>query len=186
MMTEPQPKKQKCLEGPVGEQVVHAGAVGAQTAKPGDHVPELAHGRIGDHPFLMSVWVGGDGGPSIMVSAPTSATTVSGRGRQVIERGNRATMKTPAVTMVAAWIKAEIGVRSFHRIGEPDMQRTCADLPTAPVKSREADHRHDRHVPGAAEGAEQVCRVGRQLLRVGKDGDVIEEPKVTTRERARG
>ena len=28
----------------------------------------------------------------------------------------RATMKMPAVTIVAAWISAEIGRRAFHRI----------------------------------------------------------------------
>ena len=35
----------------------------------------------------------------------------------------RATMKMPAVTIVAAWIRAEIGRRAFHRIGQPDVQR---------------------------------------------------------------
>ena len=49
---------------------------------------------------------------------------------------SRATMKTPAVTMVAAWIRAETGVGPSIASGSQVWSRNCADLPIAPMKSR--------------------------------------------------
>src|ERR1700726_3009779 len=46
----------------------------------------------------------------------------------------RATMKIPAVTMVAAWISAEIGVGPSIESGSQMCKGTCADLPMAPTK----------------------------------------------------
>ena len=43
-------QEQKSLEGPVGEQMVNARDVPAQPACH-HHVSQLAHRRIGDHPF---------------------------------------------------------------------------------------------------------------------------------------
>ena len=48
----------------------------------------------------------------------------------------RATMKMPAVTMVAAWISAEIGVGPSIESGSHTCSGNCADLPMAPMKSR--------------------------------------------------
>ena len=48
----------------------------------------------------------------------------------------RATMKMPAVTMVAAWISAEIGVGPSMESGSQTCSGTCADLPMAPMNSR--------------------------------------------------
>jgi hypothetical protein len=48
----------------------------------------------------------------------------------------RATMKIPAVTMVAAWISAEIGVGPSIESGSQTCSGTCADLPIAPMNSR--------------------------------------------------
>src|SRR3984885_7091837 len=45
----------------------------------------------------------------------------------------RATMKIPAVTMVAAWINAEIGVGPSIESGSQMCSGTCADLPIAPT-----------------------------------------------------
>ena len=45
----------------------------------------------------------------------------------------RATMKMPAVTMVAAWISAEIGVGPSIESGSHTCSGTCADLPIAPT-----------------------------------------------------
>ena len=45
----------------------------------------------------------------------------------------RATMKMPAVTMVAAWISAEIGVGPSMESGSHTCSGTCADLPIAPM-----------------------------------------------------
>src|SRR3984885_3424880 len=45
----------------------------------------------------------------------------------------RATMKIPAVTMVAAWISAEIGVGPSMESGSHTCRGTCADLAMAPM-----------------------------------------------------
>src|SRR6185369_8019023 len=46
----------------------------------------------------------------------------------------RATMKMPAVTIVAAWIRAEIGVGPSIESGSQTCNGTCALLPIAPMK----------------------------------------------------
>ena len=46
----------------------------------------------------------------------------------------RATMKMPAVTIVAAWISAEIGVGPSIESGSHTWSGTCALLPIAPMK----------------------------------------------------
>src|SRR5712664_1358983 len=46
----------------------------------------------------------------------------------------RATMKMPAVTMVAAWISAEIGVGPSIESGSHTCSGNCALLPMAPMK----------------------------------------------------
>src|SRR5262249_20897199 len=45
----------------------------------------------------------------------------------------RATMKIPAVTIVAAWMSAEIGVGPSIESGSQTCNGTCADLPMAPM-----------------------------------------------------
>src|SRR6476646_9590871 len=45
----------------------------------------------------------------------------------------RATMKMPAVTIVAAWMSAEIGVGPSIESGSHTCSGTCADLPMAPM-----------------------------------------------------
>src|SRR3984957_2897607 len=47
-----------------------------------------------------------------------------------------ATMKMPAVTMVAAWISAEIGVGPSMESGNHTCSGTCADLPMAPTNKQ--------------------------------------------------
>src|SRR3972149_5805497 len=48
----------------------------------------------------------------------------------------RATMKMPAVTMLAAGISAEIGVGPSIESGSQTCRGNCADLPIAPMNSR--------------------------------------------------
>src|SRR5476651_1544920 len=48
----------------------------------------------------------------------------------------RATMKMPAVTIVAAWINAEIGVGPSIESGSQMCSGTCADLPIAPTNKQ--------------------------------------------------
>src|SRR5580692_4914533 len=45
----------------------------------------------------------------------------------------RATMKIPAVTIVAAWMSAEIGVGPSMESGNQTCSGTCADLAMAPM-----------------------------------------------------
>ena len=50
----------------------------------------------------------------------------------------RTIKKTPAVTMVAAWINAETGVGPAMASGSQTYSGSCADLPTAPTNSSAA------------------------------------------------
>ena len=47
----------------------------------------------------------------------------------------RETINKPAVTMVAAWINAEIGVGPSIESGSQTCNGNCADLPIAPTNS---------------------------------------------------
>ena len=60
----------------------------------------------------------------------------------------RATMKMPAVTIVAAWINAEIGVGPSIESGSHTCSGTCADLPIAPMnRQMHANVSSDHGVP---------------------------------------
>ncbi len=45
-------------------------------------------------------------------------------------------MNTPAVTMVAAWMRADTGVGPSIASGSQVWSRNCADLPIAPMNRR--------------------------------------------------
>jgi len=68
------------------------------------------------------------------VIAPMKVTTVSAVCDSSKIGDSRASMKTPAVTMVAAWISAETGVGPSMASGSQVCSGTCADLPIAPRK----------------------------------------------------
>src|SRR6476620_9146966 len=60
----------------------------------------------------------------------------------------RATMKMPAVTIVAAWINAEIGVGPSIESGSQTCSGTWADLPIAPTnRQMHANDSSDHCVP---------------------------------------
>ncbi len=69
------------------------------------------------------------------VMAPISVTTSSAVGASSKTGDRRATMNTPAVTMVAAWMSAETGVGPSMASGSQVCSRNCADLPMAPMNS---------------------------------------------------
>src|SRR5664279_694461 len=71
----------------------------------------------------------------IAVSAPTIATVFMACGASTNSAFDRATMYTPAVTMVAAWISAETGVGPSIASGSQTYNGNCADLPHAPTNS---------------------------------------------------
>ena len=74
-------------------------------------------------------------------------------------------MKTPAVTMVAAWMRRGDRRGAFHGIGQPDMERELRGLADCAGKQQEADQRHDGDVPCSAERAEHVHRSRRRPRR---------------------
>src|SRR6478735_6492164 len=63
------------------------------------------------------------------VVAPMKSTKLSAAGDSSNSGDMRATMKMPAVTIVAAWMSAEIGVGPSIE----SCSGTCADLPMAPM-----------------------------------------------------
>src|SRR5207302_7601488 len=74
----------------------------------------------------------------IAVIAPTMATVFMDVGARTNRAFDRATMYTPAVTMVAAWIRAETGVGPSMASGNHTCSGNCADFATAPQKIRSA------------------------------------------------
>src|SRR2546421_275549 len=70
------------------------------------------------------------------VMAPITSTTDLAVSLNSYKGDMRATMKMPAVTMVAAWISAEIGVGPSMESGSHTWSGNCALLPIAPMKSR--------------------------------------------------
>ena len=69
------------------------------------------------------------------VVAPTMVTKVRAAGACSKSGDRRATMNTPAVTMVAAWMRAETGVGPSMASGNQVCSRNWADLPMAPMNS---------------------------------------------------
>ena len=84
---------------------------------------------------LMSFWTRPTVAAKKQVMPPIVITKVWAAGDISKSGDRRATMKTPAVTMVAAWIKAETGVGPSMASGSQVCSRNCADLPIAPMNS---------------------------------------------------
>ena len=72
---------------------------------------------------------------NIAVVAPMKTTNILAFGASSNSGDSRATMNTPAVTMVAAWISAETGVGPSMASGSQVCSRNCADLPIAPMNN---------------------------------------------------
>ena len=68
------------------------------------------------------------------VVAPITSTKLRAASEYSNSGDMRATMKMPAVTIVAAWISAEIGVGPSIESGSHTCSGICADLPMAPMK----------------------------------------------------
>src|SRR6266700_3813353 len=66
------------------------------------------------------------------VSAPVPATTAPEIGARAKSTLQRATRYTPAVTIVAAWIRADTGVGPCIASGSHVYSGICADLPVHP------------------------------------------------------
>ena len=72
----------------------------------------------------------------IAVVPPITPTNASAPGAYSNIGDSRTTMKTPAVTIVAAWISAETGVGPSIASGSQVCRPICADFPIAPTNSR--------------------------------------------------
>src|SRR5512144_434613 len=81
----------------------------------------------------MSNWVSATRPMASAVMAPITMTTDLAVSLNSYNGDIRATMKMPAVTMVAAWISAEIGVGPSIESGSQTCSGTWADLPMAPM-----------------------------------------------------
>ena len=69
------------------------------------------------------------------VVAPIKVTNSSAVGESWNMGEQRQTRNTPAVTMVAAWIRAETGVGPSMASGSQVCKPNCADLPIAPTNN---------------------------------------------------
>jgi hypothetical protein len=84
------------------------------------------------------------------VMAPITSTKFSAVSDSSNSGDMRATMKMPAVTIVAAWISAEIGVGPSIESGSHTCSGTCALLPIAPMnRQMQATVRRFQPVPGS-------------------------------------
>ena len=70
------------------------------------------------------------------VVAPITVITSMATGAWLISGDMRTIMNTPAATMVAAWMRAEIGVGPSIASASQVCRKNCADLPIAPMNSR--------------------------------------------------
>src|SRR5204863_6984781 len=70
------------------------------------------------------------------VVPPMTPTKASALGAYSNIGESRATMKTPAVTIVAAWMSAETGVGPSIASGSQVWRPSCADFPIAPTNNR--------------------------------------------------
>src|SRR5215218_486898 len=73
--------------------------------------------------------------PNSSVIAPTITTTSCAVGAPSKMGADRTMRYTPAVTIVAAWIRAETGVGPAIASPSQDCSGNCADLPQAPSSS---------------------------------------------------
>src|SRR5262245_33735497 len=86
----------------------------------------------------MSVWVIAIEAARIAVKTPIAATTTMTCGALAKIGLARATRYTPALTIVAAWIRADTGVGPSIASGSQTWSGNWALLPTAPAKMRSA------------------------------------------------
>ena len=126
-------EEQQRLEEGMGEEMEHRRAIG-RDAGGGEHVAQLRAGRIGDH-ALDVVLEQADRGGEERGGGADEGDKASALGASSNSGEQRQTRNTPAVTMVAAWIRAETGVGPSIASGSQVCSPICADLPIAPTNS---------------------------------------------------
>ena len=130
-------EEEQRLEDAVDHQVHEAG-LGRGRAGGGHHVAELRDGGVGEHALDVVLHARHARGQQRGEGADPGHQREH-VGRQRKSGKARVTRKTPAVTMVAAWMSADTGVGPFHRVGQPDVQRELRRL----AHRAEVDQEHD-------------------------------------------
>src|ERR1700674_4344611 len=129
-ITEPDPRKSSALKNAWVKTwktpAANAPTPRARNMYPSCETVEYANTR------LMSFCTRPMDAAKIAVSAPMIATVFIEVGAKTNSAFDRATMYTPAVTIVAAWISAETGVGPSIASGSQTYSGNCADLPVAP------------------------------------------------------
>src|SRR3546814_11387278 len=97
------------------------------------------------------------------VVAPMNSTKFNAVSLSSNSGDMRATMKMPAVTMVAAWISAEIGVGPSIEAGSHTCSGTRADLPIAPTN-------RTVQITVALDHRAEERREGKECVRTGRSG----------------
>src|SRR5258706_7544718 len=97
----------------------------------------------------MSYWTIAIKAMKKQVMAPITMTNESAACESSKSGDMRATMKMPAVTIVAAWISAEMGVGPSIESGSQTCSGNCALLPIAPAKRQmQITDMSDHPLPG--------------------------------------
>ena len=104
---------------------------------------------------LMSFWTRPTVAAKKAVTAPTRVTTVSAVGLRSNSGDRRATMNTPAVTIVAAWMRGGHRGRTFHGVRQPSVQQELRALAHGSHEQQQADHRDG--VPFTPEEVERLA-----------------------------
>src|SRR5947199_9133954 len=93
------------------------------------------------------------------VMAPMTITNESAASESSKSGDMRATMKMPGVTIVAAWLRAEIGVGPSIESGSHTCSGNCALLPIAPMKRQmQMIESTDQSAPGMSSAVMSTMR----------------------------
>ena len=122
----PATEKQEGLEGTVGQEMIHAGGIGAETAGH-DHVAELANCRVGDDTFDIGLCQG-DGRPHDHRHSTGNCHERHGGRRQVIEWSQPRNHEDASRDHRRGMNECRDGGGTFHRIRQPDVERHLGRL----------------------------------------------------------
>ena len=151
-------QEEQSLEEGVVEEVEDADG-DAPHPQPQHHVAELADGGVGQHALDIGHHQphggGEDGGEAADDGHRGQGLRWSARNSGKV----RATRKTPAATIVAAWMRALTGVGPSMASGSQTWSGNWADLPAAPAKMPMAAQ--VRVVPARAPGRSPASEAGR-------------------------
>ena len=126
-------KEEQRLEKRVREQMKH-GRAGRRQADRHDHVAQLRERGVGEDALDVVLLRGHQRGEERSDDAHPRRSPSARPRDGSMRKETRASMYTPAATIVAAWMSAETGVGPSMASGSQTCSGNCADLPTAPQK----------------------------------------------------